>query len=396
MRMPREVDPAMKTFSPANKNVPRLESYEEDLGDAYWENWVRNPYREEKGSFIDHDKLREVAEAMDHPEKEKVEEIATMLEHGADLGIKGEGRWPSVGKNNASVYAYGQRVADSLQTGVKDGILYGPLRREELPWEPKISPMTVRLKPNGSARIIIDLSHPHGPKLGGGEACSPNAGMAEYEEFEPCTMTGDVKWRKCLYRAGRPCEMCKADWDMAYKHVSVRPADHRLQVIEFGGRFFVEKCLTFGGANSPTIYHLPASLLKSMAELKSGLDPRLNCMQLDDNCSCSRKGSSILRCYSKEYRSIASELGIRLAGEDNPSKAFPPSTQGEILGLLYDTERWAWNIPETKLTRLQVLLGKGIWQGSLLNSEAQTLAGKLNHYSNVVGGKYERGGYPHR
>ena len=40
MRMPREVDPAMKTFSPANKNVPRLESYEEDLGDAYWENWV--------------------------------------------------------------------------------------------------------------------------------------------------------------------------------------------------------------------------------------------------------------------------------------------------------------------------------------------------------------------
>ena len=75
MRMPREVDPAMKTFSPANKNVPRLESYEEDLGDAYWENWVRNPYREEKGSFIDHDKLREVAEAMDHPEKEKVEEI---------------------------------------------------------------------------------------------------------------------------------------------------------------------------------------------------------------------------------------------------------------------------------------------------------------------------------
>ena len=37
MRMPREEEPAMKTFSPANKNVPRLESYEEDLGDAYWE-----------------------------------------------------------------------------------------------------------------------------------------------------------------------------------------------------------------------------------------------------------------------------------------------------------------------------------------------------------------------
>ena len=104
--------------------------------------------------------------------------------------------------------------------------------------------------------------------------------------------------------------MCKADWDMAYKHVSVRPVDHRLQVIEFGGRFFVERCLTFGGANSPTLYHLPASLLKSMAELRPGLDPRLNIMQLDDNCSCSKRVSSILRCYRREYKSIASKLGI--------------------------------------------------------------------------------------
>jgi hypothetical protein len=93
-----------------------------------------------------------------------------------------------VGKNNSSVYTFGERVADSLQTAVRDGILYGPLRRDELPWEPKISPMTARLKPNCNARIIINLSHPHGPKLGGGEACSPNAGMEEYAEFEACTI----------------------------------------------------------------------------------------------------------------------------------------------------------------------------------------------------------------
>jgi hypothetical protein len=82
----------MKTFSPVNKNVPRLESYDVDLGDAYWENWVCNPYKEEKGSFIDHIKLREVAEEINHPEKEKVEEIAVMLEHGANIGVEGEGR----------------------------------------------------------------------------------------------------------------------------------------------------------------------------------------------------------------------------------------------------------------------------------------------------------------
>ena len=97
-----------------------------------------------------------------------------------------------------------------------------------------------------------------------------------------------------MYRAGRPAAFLKADWDMAYKHVSVRKADHYLQVVEFGGRFFMEKCLTFGGGNSPTLYHLPASLLKTLAEEESGMDPRLYVMQLDDNCCVVKLGSARL------------------------------------------------------------------------------------------------------
>ena len=50
---------------------------------------------------------------------------------------------------------------------------------------------------------------------------SHNMGMVNYEEFEPVRLAGDVQWRRCMYRAGRPAEMIKADCDMAYKHVSV-------------------------------------------------------------------------------------------------------------------------------------------------------------------------------
>ena len=63
---------------------------------------------------------------MDFQEKDKMEEIADMLEHGANLGVMGDGRWPPADKNNDNVYTHGDRVADALQTGVKDGILYGP------------------------------------------------------------------------------------------------------------------------------------------------------------------------------------------------------------------------------------------------------------------------------
>ena len=132
-RMPKEVEPPVKVFNPVNSNVPVLEEYEGVLGEEYWGKWQKNPYRKEKGSLISHEEIRRVAEEMNFREEDKVEEIADMLEHGADLGVSGEGRLPSVEKNNPSVYEYGARVADAIQTGVKDGILYGPLRKEEIP-----------------------------------------------------------------------------------------------------------------------------------------------------------------------------------------------------------------------------------------------------------------------
>ena len=39
---------------------------------------------------------------------------------------------------------------------------------------------------------------------------------------------------------------------------------------------------------------------------------------------------------------------MRFASDDNPSKAFAPSDEGEILGLLYDGRNWTWQIPGDK------------------------------------------------
>ena len=70
---------------------------------------------------------------LDMPEKSKVAAIQEMLEHWANLGIEGEGRWPSEGPNNSSIYEFGDRVADSLRTAVRQGIIYGPLKSENFP-----------------------------------------------------------------------------------------------------------------------------------------------------------------------------------------------------------------------------------------------------------------------
>ena len=72
-------------------------------------------------------------------------------------------------------------------------------------------------------------------------------------------------------------EVMKTDWSVAYKHVSVCNSDHRFQLVEFGGRYFVETALTFGGCNSPTLYNMVARLLIELAALESGLDLRHSC-----------------------------------------------------------------------------------------------------------------------
>ena len=83
--MPAEKEPALKVFSPVNTNLPVLEEYEGTLSDEYWSSWTCNPCREEKGSSINNEEVRKVAEEMEFGEKRKVEEIAVMSEHGANI-----------------------------------------------------------------------------------------------------------------------------------------------------------------------------------------------------------------------------------------------------------------------------------------------------------------------
>ena len=208
-----------KEFHPVNENLPILSDYPDDLPKEYWDKWEKREYAPKDGmSWIDPDKLVAEAIRLNVKEKAKLEVIREMLEKGADLGVEAEGRMPTNGRNQPSVKKYGARVADSLQTGIKDGIIFGPFDKSEVPWaDYKVSPMTVRLKPNGSARIIMNLSWPHDEELGDGVPTSVNEGMKNSEEFEECKMTSDWYWRKALYRAGWPAEMCKSDWNSAYK-----------------------------------------------------------------------------------------------------------------------------------------------------------------------------------
>ena len=404
----REDAPPLKTFSKKCLNVPTRPSYEEEgmeVDEEFWSKWVKNPLMNSKpGPRVNPEAVWEIAQEVEYGWKTKVNEIVKILIKGADLGITGEGRWPSIGKNSPNTEKFGERLVDALQSSIILGHMCGPLAEEEVRalGDIKVTPMDVRPKPNGGVRIIIDMSFPRyktweeGGKwrtvqVGDGKVLSPNAGMELWEEVEECTMSTDRDFRKALYICGRNAKMSKNDWAHAYKHVPVRREDWGMQVLKYGGKYFVEKALTFGGSNSPSIFRLIASFLKESVEIETGMDPELNTMVLDDLCSVGREGDDVLYSYFYKYRDWAERLGIELAGLDDPGKAFAPCTKGEILGLYYDTERWVWYLPEEKGKRLlasifDVLELRGATLGDMM-----TLLGKLNHYMPLVEGRHERG-----
>ena len=49
------------------------------------------------------------------------------------------------------------------------------------------------------------------------------------------------------------------------------------------------------------------------------------------------------------HRSVCQRVGVKLAPETDKEKAFSCETRGTVLGVIYDTNRWTWNLDSEKV-----------------------------------------------
>ena len=85
-------------------------------------------------------------------------------------------------------------MSDSLQYYIKEGFLYGTFHKEEFPWKDvKTSPLKIRVKPDGSVRLLIARR-----KLGDGMKMSLNATIGDDLVVD---MTSITKQTEVLQRA---------------------------------------------------------------------------------------------------------------------------------------------------------------------------------------------------
>ena len=197
----------------------------------------------------------------------------------------------------------GHQITDAVAGWVQAGFAAGPFDKSEIPVDVKINGILTRPKPNGSVRVILNLSAPEGSSVNDG---------IDVSSF-PATMSSTAKWLQCLNAAGTGALMTKLDWSDAYKHQHVRKEDLNLQWFQCMGKYFCEPCLVFGASSSAGIYDQSAKLVLDLVICYSGFPRNMVCQYLDDVCACSNANSDSLSRFRNAYIDIANQLGVKLA-----------------------------------------------------------------------------------
>ena len=325
-------------------------------------------------SLIDGKRLRSLALEAGFGDLVILDKVCEDLENGAVIGCSGPFRAPSAAKNAPGAYEEGEKVTDAIADWLVKGFCYGPVPLSDIPASAKISGIMTRPKPNGSVRIIQNLSAPKG--------FSVNDGINS-DDF-PTKMSSTTLWVRVLNLVGRGAWFIKVDWSDAYKHIAVAFQDTNLQWFRWLDKGFKELCLIFGGASSAGIFDRVAKIVIFIATFKAAFPRDWVIQHLDDCCAAAPAGSELLERLDREFFAVAKHLGIKLAPRDDPDKSFGPSTSGTVLGVFYDTVAWTWHIKGEKLLRLLHQIQDVLEAQEVRQDALWSLTGKILHVKPLI------------
>ena len=134
-----------------------------------------------------------------HPDQQIVQYVLTGLRAGFDLGFNGA-RKPVFRNNNKSARENPIEVTKAIQKELARGHTAGPFPFPPFPVN-QVSPLGATPKPDGSYRLVLDLSQP--------DCASVNDGI-DKTEF-PTEYTHFDKATDMVRRLGKGCKLCKID-----------------------------------------------------------------------------------------------------------------------------------------------------------------------------------------
>ena len=228
----------------ASKNTPHFDAHSGPLGEVPTEFFqapsvVFTPVKVNILSFL----LR------DHPDKVLVDFLVAGFTHGFRLGFHGR-ELSSSKRNNSSAYEHAGLIDEAILKELNRGHTVGPFVQPPLT-DFHCSPLGAAPKKDGTVRVILDLSSPHGESVNDGIFKEDYS--VKYSLFDEAV--------DLVRSMGKGAFMVKLDVKHAFRICPVHPCDWHLLGYKWRDRFFYDIVLAFGGRSSPFIFNNFADIL---------------------------------------------------------------------------------------------------------------------------------------
>ena len=268
---------------------------------------------------------------------------------------------------------------------MKSGFIAGPFKTSPFP-RIKINGLMSVEKPDNSVRPVLNLSSP--------KNLSVNDGILreKVQKFWPTYLSTSRGFAAALFLFGRFAQMAKVDQIAAYKNIAMISSDLHLQFLEWLGRLFVELCLIMGSASSAARYDIFHELLVQVTRCFTRTPQHLIHRCIDDIALLAPWNSDSIQVFLQEYTSICKAANIELAPFDvDKTKAFSPTTEGIVLGILFSSEKMTWSFEPTKQRRLFWSIQDIIDNDTFPASDVATVTGRIIDFATLLPiGKFMR------
>lgn len=301
----------------------------------------------------------------DHPDQGLVKFVTDGLKYGFDIGFTGE-ICDTVRPNNKSARVNPVLVSAAVAKEVDRGHTAGPFDTPPFPRN-HVSPIGAAPKPDGTCRLVLDLSQPRG------ESINDNINKEDF----PCAYMHFDAATELAVRMGRGCLLSKIDIKHAYRLLPVRPEDWPLLVHHWDGCFYVDLKVPFGGRSS-------ASIFTSFADLVCWVLNEKYCILVIHYSDDFLLFSIPCQIQAKHDLDTLKFAFFYLDIPIQEDKLVGPDTRVPYLGLILDTMTLTVSIPTEKVNEALRILPKWCSRRTCTLRELQSLNGKLNFYSKVI------------
>ena len=297
-----------------------------------------NPIPAQKSCNIDIDRFEQLLRS--HPNQPLVAYIVDGLRNGFDIGYTGPFT-DTLPKNLKSADQNKQHIQKAINKEISRGHTAGPFSSPPFPLT-HCSPIGAAPKKDGSVRIIMDLSQPHGLSIN--DCISKEDFSCEYSHFDDAT--------DLLMNAGRGSLLCKLDIKHAYRILPVRPDQWHHLCYYWEGNYYVDLVLPFGLRSSGAIFNHFAGLVRWILIHHYHINNIVN--YSDDFFAVLSKELNLAKPQLAIIIQAFNDLRIPLATD----KIEGPVTSLIYLGIIINSLLMTIEVPEEKLNEATAKLYK--------------------------------------